>query len=659
MEIKNKKSKISDHVRISEPLQASSSENDKLDVYVNDLRLFDIVYFESLSNFIEFKFKTPVNIETPSSLKRSGRLSTIFSHAPLMDNKIEDLRKIILRSKKGFLLIKFDYDNDLNVRYEHSKDHIIRINFPNSRDFFINVSYHKNINEILKISSLIQDQMPLWVYGLGLFYDLNKKQDINIYFSDIVKKYGDSTFVILNNWDNLGFIKFDSKVESIIHKMMLNKIKYILNFDNSVPITESKNLAVFKKRNGEFFMNHNKVYIDYFNDDGKRLLANTINEIFKNKANGIYFNPLLPSFDDEETYQKTICKSGREIIPYNKNVQLGLKKFNNILNGINTKSAFFSDILSPLLQNSIYIKEIKNEFEDAILVINDLFKQGYSNFGVLVKDKKNNLFSKKGVLISILLLCCPIVVFEIENILGSIYNEYSNYFINTLLMRAKLRVYFENVLLTFKREGLVPLSIVEENGKLNGFYFGKDLYCAMLKEKYFDLTFYLPDGLWFNIEEKTIIEGGGYYIHRGKKDIKSLFIRESSMILMEGEDQYKTGLLSKEINIYIFPKISRENKLSKKIIFERYVQKDEDKSIAHYIEYKNIDKKTVVIYRCSDKNNLKRKIIFNLIVNKSNVSKIMSNKKRIILKEQKDSDLIKFSFFNNENKYSFNILYKQ
>ena len=669
MEIKELNIDVKDFIKIDPPLnlQKNGTDSEKFNLLLDNEKIVEIFIKKDQLNILELDFFQSFRLITPNLERRNNKYAINYSLIPLTLDDIIDFRYIIIKINKYYLIINVNFDNDYSLIYNDLKKQRLIIKFSSYQNFNIRISVYNKLNDFYKLINKNISLLPIWIHGLGLVNDYKKKLNNDVKFADIKEQLETETiYLLLKNWEDQNSHLKNNKnyienIQGYLQKLILNDIYSIFQFDNTVPIKDSIKFPVLRMRNGELATDTNRVSLDYFNKEGEKALSSLFNKILNMKSSGIYLYPGYAFFSDSMIYKKTICKSEIGLLPYSKNIQKALKIINKITSENKKESdLFLSNILSPFISSLTFLREFSGDIYQTINTIEEFYRQGYVNFGFYIKNESFNFMTTKNSSKEfILLLLSPLVFFDIGIIIGYIKknNILKDHFVKMLKKRMAFRILFDNLVLDFKENGVLPIKAYSLKNEIVGFFMGKYLFCAFLKERIFDSIFTLPEGKWYSQTNNIIVEGKGNFIHRGEKDFYLIFQKEATIIQYIVNTSYNQPLNPNKIIFSIFPlqKINEKNKFIDQIV-ERMSVNNETIDIIHNFKLKFEKSKIIITYHSNNKNNLDRDITFHIVIEKARVKNIICNDKKILFSGEGNKSFVEFGVINKNNKINIEIL---
>lgn len=659
------KDEINKYLEIKSPLVKLNEDQDKIDISFEDKKIIVAILYRDEINTIEFNFFQKFKLFTPA-LTAFNNYSIDFSKVLLKINETEDFKYIIFNIYDYFLVFSLSYDNDFQIIKEGTDQQKLSIKFSTDQYFKINIKKFTDLREFYTAINKDLNLLPLWLNNPGLMIDLNDITHEDIKFSDIKADIkNNEIYLILKNWISYSNIFKNSRNEfnfdDFIQKVIFNNIRYILQYDNSIPKEKSLDLPVLKIRNGELYLDKNMVMIDYFNRQGEEKLINFYNEILNNSTSGLYLFPVYYYLSNKEALDKVIIKNEYEISVYSKNVKNGLKKINKIIEEVKRNIydkddyVFVTNVLSKSLDSTIYIKEVSYVLEEEIIVFENLYKQGFINFGIFLK-LKDVAFSKKDLIkILIIIFSVPFYILDINLIFYFKKNPiYKEILVNLLQVRLSLNSLYDNILFDFKKYGIIPIKAVFKAASFKGFFIGNYLYCAIINEGLLNYGLYLPEGNWYNPEDNIIVKGGSNFFYKGEKKNYYLLQKKNSIVIYNFSSEHNRFLKNKKIKFIIFitDDILLKGKITKKIL-ERIIIDKRTFEIFHNFEFKKNKNKIIMKYFSNENYNIGRHIYFTYVIDQKEVDWINCNNKKVVF-SRKDCT-VEFNSINKENKLEYEI----
>ncbi len=657
------KDEINKYVAIESPLVKSSEDPDKIDITFENKKIIIAILYRDNYNTIEFNFFKEFSLLSPS-LKILDKYSINYSKVPLKIKNIEDFKYIIFRIDNDFYVFTLSYDNDYQITSEDQQKFCFK--FSTEQSFNIKINKYEKLADFYIQINKNYNLLPLWLNNPGVMIGFNEFMNEGITFADIKSEIkNNEIYVILKNW--IYYSKnFNNKkkfnINNFIQKANFNNIRYILQYNNCISEEKNKDFSIVRMRNGELFLDNNTVLIDYFNKQGEDELYNCYKEIFSLNSSGIYLYPPYFFLSDEGYLDKVVTKGAHEILVYSKNVKKGLVRINNIINKLKNNdskenSIFITNVLSESLSSGVYLKEIFSSLDVEVVNFEDLYKQGFMNFGLYLKQK-DIIFNKKEIIkIFILIFCVPVFIFDLNLIMNLSKNEnYKENLLNILKTRFSLNSLFDNVLIDFIKYGIIPIKTVFKINIFKGFLIGRYLYCALLNEGLLNNDLYLPEGKWYSLEDDFIINGGCNFVYKGSKKNYYLLQKENTIVIYNQTSEFNKLLKNKKIKFVVFYKgdFLQDKKVKKKIL-ERILIDNKTIEIYHNFELKKIKNKILIKYISGNKDNLGRDIIFDFVLDQKETDYIFCNNKKIIYNRKKNS--VEFNSVNKENKLIFEITF--
>ncbi len=660
------KDEINKYLEIGSPLVAANADSDKIDIFAGNKKLIIAILYRDQFNTIEFNFFHVFNLITPSLNIYNNKYSIDYSRVPLSIKSVEDFKYIIVRVTDCFFCFNLNYDNDYQIIKDEKDNQKLSIKFSREQFFKIYIYKYDKLNDFYISINSNYKLLPVWINNPGFIINTNELINNDIKFAEIKSELkNNEIFIILKNWiifSDRYRNKKNFDLNHFLDKLKFNDIRCILQYSNAISKGDNSNLSLLKMRNGKLFEGNNSVFIDYFNKNGEEELINFIKEILNANSSGIYFNPTYFFFPDEDTLDKIITKSEHEILLYSKNVKKGLIKINNCIKKIKAvieknNIVFVSNVLSDSINNANYIREVTNNLETEIIIFEDLYKQGFTNFGLYINLKKLNLNKKDLIRIFILIFITPIFLFDLDLIDDIKKNiTLKENLIDIIKIRLSVSSLFDNILIDFKNNGILPIKSVNIEDRIRGIFIGEYLYLGLLNDGIFGSSLYLPEGKWFSLPDNLIINGGSNFIYKGKNKFYCLLQKENSIIINNFSSERNQFLKNKKVKFIIY--LNDDSLLKKKIsnrIMERVLLEKKEVEVFHDFEIKKANNKIIMVYNSKNNENLERYIYFVFIISEMKVEKITCNNKKIIFNSKENA--IEFNCINKENKLNFEIYF--
>ncbi|MBN2546111.1 MAG: hypothetical protein JXB50_09970, partial [Spirochaetes bacterium] len=613
--------------------------NNSITVYNNEKKILSFNYFQDENSFkLELKGVSNASLISPDLNADNNYLYEFdYSKLLLSDKEYYEFRSVILKINEIYLIITINFNNHCRIEKINEENLKMILHFEKNSKLSFNFSIEKSLNKFYKKFSM-KTKLPVWMNNIGFVYDCSKMKDKEFFFTDLKIKFkSDDLIILIKNYDLKGNSIYKNNTDSFIEKLRFNDIKFLFEYDNTVPESISDNFSIMKLRNGESIKEKNKNYIDFFNETGRKNLSDIYQKIIGLNAKGINLKPVNAVFPDENTHEKALCRTGTQMILYKRNIKAGLIILNDIIKNIKKKHddiLFFSNILTDSLNETFFLKTIyKDDLFQILTVIEDIIIQGYYNFGFIISEKSINLLNTNPKLL-IILLFSPIVFFEYEIAERIEIRQNIFKFLNDLIiLRTNLKIYSETTFNLFKTEGNIPLKLFKEEGKILGFFYGEFLYCSLLQERFFDPYYAIPEGNWYSINDKMIIKGLCNYTDREDKSSYKLFIKENSVILLLKQSILKNNFLPDKLICYIYPDFVNKKKLT--VTFdESIIQEGETHLLTHKIILSFQSKELQINYTNDNKINTGRKIDFHIISCNVIINKILHDNNKIIYKKE-------------------------
>lgn len=634
--------------------------NNSITVYNNEKKILSFNYFQDENSFkLELKGVSNASLISPDLNADNNYLYEFdYSKLLLSDKEYYEFRSVILKINEIYLIITINFNNHCRIEKINEENLKMILHFEKNSKLSFNFSIEKSLNKFYKKFSM-KTKLPVWMNNIGFVYDCSKMKDKEFFFTDLKIKFkSDDLIILIKNYDLKGNSIYKNNTDSFIEKLRFNDIKFLFEYDNTVPESISDNFSIMKLRNGESIKEKNKNYIDFFNETGRKNLSDIYQKIIGLNAKGINLKPVNAVFPDENTHEKALCRTGTQMILYKRNIKAGLIILNDIIKNIKKKHddiLFFSNILTDSLNETFFLKTIyKDDLFQILTVIEDIIIQGYYNFGFIISEKSINLLNTNPKLL-IILLFSPIVFFEYEIAERIEIRQNIFKFLNDLIiLRTNLKIYSETTFNLFKTEGNIPLKLFKEEGKILGFFYGEFLYCSLLQERFFDPYYAIPEGNWYSINDKMIIKGLCNYTDREDKSSYKLFIKENSVILLLKQSILKNNFLPDKLICYIYPDFVNKKKLT--VTFdESIIQEGETHLLTHKIILSFQSKELQINYTNDNKINTGRKIDFHIISCNVIINKILHDNNKIIYK--KEDIFIEFNTIIRKKSLNFSLFY--
>ncbi|HOV13681.1 MAG TPA: hypothetical protein PK771_05310, partial [Spirochaetota bacterium] len=419
--------------------------------------------------------------------------------------------------------------------------------------------------------------------------------------------------IILRNRDKIE----DFQSFKVILK--INDIDCILNYNLENSNDNEHNLI--KNRNNSDYIYDNKKYIDYFSQSGRDTLANKISDIFNEGHIGLNIENIILKSDSIDDSDKIVVKSENNIIQYNKNIKVAIKKINSIFKEtVNKDKIIYSDLYNSDLVDFIYFHDMKGDIKSFYHFIGDFFHQGYNKIAFYISQRPKNYH----ILLSILFSSGFYIDF---NLLKKIINNknFISKLQNIIDYRDSLQIYLKNI------NGLL-FEIFYFKNILSGFFIGKSLYIGFIKKYLFQNYFSLPDCRLYCIEENKVVSGQVlYYFNKKQNDFLS-FQAENSMIPF---------------------------KKNNKIIFSIFVNMTSTFAVNDLSTNYNfdiiIDNKTIVIDFVSTMIT-NYEIELDFVIKDYKIKTILLGDKKILI--NKKNDIAVISFINDKKKTNIKIVFE-
>lgn len=658
------KDEINKYLEIECPLIAANADSDKIDIFAENKKFIIAILYRNQFNTIEFNFFHEFDLITPSlDIYNNGYLID-YSKVPFSMKSVEDFKYIIVRIDSVFFCFNLKYDNDYQIIKDEKDNKKLCIKFSSGQFFKVHIYKYDNLNDFYISINNNFKLLPTWINNPGLIIEANELANNDIKFTDLKSELkNNEVFIILKNWisyNDKNKIKKDLDLNHFLERLKFSDIRYILQYGNTVPKGINPSSSFLKMSNGQLFEENNLVFIDYFNKDGEEELINFFKEILAADSKGIYLNPTYFFFKDEETLDKVITKNKHEIILYSKNVKKGLIKINKCIKkikAIDEKSNFIfaSNVLSDSIKHANYIREVTTSLEREIIIFEDLYKQGFTNFGLYI-NLKNTSFNKKDLIrIFILIFITPIYLFDLNLIEDMKKNPaLKENLIDILKVRGSINSLYDNIFIDFKENGSLPIKSIVINDKIRGFFIGEYFYLGLLNEGLFGNSLYLPEGKWYSLSDNFIINGGSNFIYKGINKVFCLLQKENTITINNYTSERNQFLKNKKIRFIVYLKddnLSKE-KTSRKIL-ERLIFDKREIDVNHYFEIKTSNNKIIIDYNSKNNENIGRYIYFIFVTGKKNIERIICNSKKIIYSIKENS--IEFNSLNKENKLNYEI----
>jgi len=637
--------------------------NNSIFIYHNENKLINLKYFEEAESF-KIELKTVLNAEliTPNlNISNNYQYNFNFSKIPLADKDYNEFRHIILKINEIYLIITINFSSHYNLQKINAENINLLLYFENNNKLSFNFSIEDKLNKHHK-KTAIKSKLPVWLNNIGIVYDNNKLKDKEFFFTDLKMKFKlNEMNILIRNYrqkDSSIYKNDFDKLDTLIEKLKFNGIKFFLEYDNTVPEPDSDNFSIMKLRSGESIKENNRNYIDFFNDAGKNNLNDIYQKIINLNSNGINLKPANALFTDVNIYEKSLCKTGTQMILYKKNIKSSLMILNNIIKIIRKKHddfIFYSNILSDSLNETVFLKTVyKDNLFESLLIIEDYFAQGFSNFGFIITEKSIN-FLNTNLKLFIILLFSPVVFFDYELADKIETNQNILKVLNDIInLRINLRIYSERTFDLFKKEGYIPFKLFKEEDDILGFYYGEFLYCSLLHERLFDPFYAIPEGNWYSISDKITVKGLCNYVNREDKTPYKLFIKENSILLLLTQNPLNNYYSPEKLIFYIYPDFVNKKKLSV-IYVENIAKAEKTNNLLHKINLSYHDKELIINYTNDGNLNTGRKFSFHIVNNSVIINKILVNNDKIIYK--KDENYIEFDVIISKNSLNISIFY--
>lgn|GEM_PF-6802547 len=646
-------------LKLDNGLSKTTSDNKDI-VSFNNIKLLDISYNEYNEKKIKINFYKKYSIISPKidTIKNSYEIN--YYNAPLKEKEILEHKYIIIKTQGFFLLFKLDFSNCYTLTNDIKNKYGIEIKYVNNQYFNIKLSLFNDSYDLYKTISNFKKIIPLWGYNIGILVDYYKN---NVMFSEIIKIFKKNiSYIIINNSpviEELNNYKINN-INNYLEKLILNDLKYIFQYDNTISKESNKNNQVLKYRNGNHVIFNNKQYLDYFNNESKDFLFKVYSKILEKKSNGIYLNSSYPVINNEEEYNKITCKGDREILTYSNNIKKGVSILNNLIDRLNdneNENMYFSNILSDDFINTFFLMEYNGALKKIITKICHIYKQGYINFGIIFKQTNFNLLSKISYKKLIILLLPIPVVFDIE-IINDIINKNNKakeLLPDILKIRSQFLTLFDNIIYNFKNHGILPVTSYSYQDNISGLILGESIYIAFITDRLLDSIISLPRGKWYSISDYIIIKGEGNFIQQSNNKLFHFFLKSGSIIPINNSTSY-----SNKIKFMIYPEYLKDEKNNitinkiKSRILERV---DAENMIIHDFKLSSKANEIIINYSFKSKIDINNMISFHIIIEDLNIINIKLNNKKIFFKKYKNKQYLEFEISNKTNNNNIVIHY--
>lgn len=565
-----------------------------------------------------------------------------YEDIPLLEEEAAQFSNIILSAGDRVLNIYLDYKDGYSLKdFNFSTNQFTIASELNT----LEVALFNSLDELCRYNGRRFGFRPLPVrtYKVGLTADYSRP--LSLEFARLREQLGQNDlFVLLKNWERKDRLlransNLSGGLESLVFKLGLNELDFILHYDNSQPLTGDGQEEAFylKKRSGEPICYHERGYIDYLSPEGGKRLETIYKQIEKQKAGGIYLSPPFYRFETEDDYKKAICKKGDSYLTYHKSVNSLLERLNNIVAEHQRDNfAFFSPLLSQKLDNCIYIMESYGNFDRLVEQLDQYYLQGYRNIGLSLKNRmKENYLSPSFIKTLTLMLALPVYLLDSE-IVSSIIKLDTLQIVKELIRRRlALRIALFNIL----KGNTPPFKPALVENKTAGFYIGNNIFISFLKEKIFEKFFYLPEGEWYCLTNCELTQGGGFFAYRGTPAHFLIFFRKGALIPYIEDKFYNRYLAPDKLKFYLFDGCPLTEEVE-----ERSITRENDRATVHKISAKQEEESFTIGYSCDNPSSLGRLITFEVICGPKKLATATLNGSPIRVIKPKSSDSLEVSF---------------
>lgn len=560
-----------------------------------------------------------------------------------------ELPYIILKNQNLFLIIKVDFLDSYLIKMIDTEKKLLLF-----FDKLLNIDFRiaKNIYDFYK-TKLKNSYIPIISNNIGYIHNFN---DNNTSFANIKKTLNQKTInVILKDIDIMKIFydkEYQSNLETVLFKLKLYNFNYFLEFDNHINVIDEKidkDLPIIKKRDGDPAKNNDKLFLDVFNENGRKVLNEFYKKLLSISPKGLFIKRDTAYFEKDEIFDKAVCKYNNEIIPYKKNIKTEIKIKNIILKNIKLeekRSIFFSSTFTKENEQSIFLLKAETENQEKILLLfEELFSQLYYNIGLSI-EKSPSILQK---LLPILLI--PTYIFFDNNIMEKLENSpLLESFISVIKLRNSMTSYIDLSYNEFINKGKPPLKVDKKDSILNGYYLGDSVYVSLIQERFLDSLFNIPEGLWYILDDDILVTGNSFYINRESKEGYKLLLKKEAILLCYKDSLANPNCIPNKILFYIFADKKIEKEIEERVIIDNI-----ETTITHCLKLDFLKNCIQLEYSSDLDENIKREITFILISsqNKSIINAFMDDKKILFRKKE---NYIEFSI---NHKKSFLIEFKK
>lgn len=658
---------IHNFIELKTPLKLKPQKNstDKFALLHNNSIVLQVETAAHATHTFHFILPDSCTIITPSLQTFSNTYSINYAQIPINHEEVEDFRYIILQIKNLYITFILNFENDVTLEYTTIKKSKLTLTFSKNQNVTIKLASYQSLQDFYK-PLLKKTTYPLWNAGPGIMYDYTHLLNKNIKLYEISEILQITTcYLIIKNWNTHSVIpdeqdKLNILLDNLLQKLRINNIPYIFEASNYININQAESFPVFHLRNGNISDTNELIPLDYYNTKGQNHLSDYYKKLLDHNADGLYITPAIFHFDDEETYHKSICRDEKQYYEYTDKVGKGLTLLNDIIAPHSqSQRVFFSDILSSNLSKSVYIKPFNDTVEIALNIMEEYYRQGYTNFAFHFNISSHGSPDRELHKSFITFLVAPFILVNYDFIIGTLSkNEKTRkLFQKYMKLRLALRIYLYNTLNNFTENGILPFSITRNEKKITGFFLGDSLYCSLIHERLIESTFFIPKGNWYSLTEDMLIKGGADFVYNSGNALHHIFQKEGSIIQYIIDSPANQELYPDKIKFYIYP--SHEGGTSTQTTISEPVKHDETTiAISHTFAITYEKNSITVDYTSNAPLNLQRNIYFHIIMNSDNIHEITRDEKKIYYRKSDKRNSIIFNVINKNNHIKFIIVKK-